>query len=99
LRSTDIALTAGGFSRVTVNGSVTVKDETGSLVASAQVQATWKRPDGSTAAQTATTNTSGVAAFSTSGGRGIYTLTVNNISKTGYSFDAANSVLSKSITR
>lgn len=99
LRSTDIALTASGFSRVTVNGNVTVKDEKGNVVASAQVQATWTRPDGSQAAQTATTNTSGVAGFSTSGGRGTYTLTVNNISKTGYTFDPANSVLSKSITR
>lgn len=99
LRSTDIALTASGFSRVTVNGNVTVKDENGNLIASAQVQATWRRPDGSTAAQTATTSTSGVAAFSTSGGRGTYTLTVNSISKGGYTFDAANSVLSKSIAR
>ncbi len=99
LRSTDIALTASGLSRVTVSGNVTVKDEKGNLVASAQVQATWTRPDGSKVDQTATTNTSGVAAFSTSGGRGTYTLTVNNITKTGYVFDPANSVLSKSITR
>lgn len=99
LRSTDIALTASGLSRVTVNGNVTVKDEKGAGVSGAQTQITWTRPDGSTAAQTATTNTSGVAAFSTSGGRGTYTLTINTITKAGYTFDKTNSVLSKSITR
>lgn len=99
LRSTDIALTASGLSRVTVNGSVTVKDEKGVAVSGAQTQITWTRPDGSKVDQTATTNTSGVAAFSTSGGRGTYTLTVNNITKAGYSFDRTNSIVSKSITR
>ena len=49
--------------------------------------------------QTATTGTTGVARFSVTGGRGRYTLTVSSISKTGYTFDAANSVLTKSITR
>jgi hypothetical protein len=40
-----------------------------------------------------------VASFSTSDGNGTYTLTVTNIVKTGYTFDPANSVLSKSITK
>jgi hypothetical protein len=32
-------------------------------------------------------------------GRGTYRLTVANIAKAGYTFDAANSILTKSITR
>jgi len=36
---------------------------------------------------------------SQSGGRGTYRLTGTGVSKTGYTFDAAASVLSKSITR
>lgn len=99
LRSTGITLAASGFSRVTVSGNVTVKDEKGNVVAAAQVQATWARPDGSQVSQAATTNTSGVATFSTSGGRGTYTLTITGITKASYTFDPANSVLSKSITR
>ena len=49
--------------------------------------------------QTATSGSTGVARFSTSGSRGTYTLTVNSISKTGYTFDSANSVLSSSIAK
>jgi hypothetical protein len=45
------------------------------------------------------TDSTGIARFSTTGGRGTYTLTVGNITKTGYTFDAANSVLTKSITK
>jgi hypothetical protein len=37
--------------------------------------------------------------FSTTSGRGTYTLTVGNISKTGYTFDTANGVLTKSISK
>ena len=44
-------------------------------------------------------NRRGLANFSTSDGYGTYRLTVLDITKTGYSFDAANSVQSKSITR
>jgi hypothetical protein len=47
----------------------------------------------------AATDTSGNANLSTKGARGTYKLTVTNTSKTGYTFDAANSVLTKSITK
>lgn len=76
-----------------------MKNENGSLIASASVTVSWTRPDGSKVTQTALTDASGVATFTTSGGRGTYTLAVTNISKTGYSFDPHNSILSKSITR
>ena len=76
-----------------------MKNELGNLVSAATVYLTWQKPDGSQVNQSGQTNSSGVASFTTSGGRGTYTLTVTNIAKTGYTFDPANSVLSKSITR
>lgn len=100
LRSTAIALSAVLKSnKVNATGRVTVKNNTGILIAGATVKATWAKPGGGTATQTATTNSSGVAVFNTSGARGTYTLTISSISKTSYVFDAANSVLSASITR
>ncbi len=82
-----------------MTGNVVVKDGSGVAVSGAVVSATWTKPDGTTVTQTATTNSTGIAKFSTTGGRGTYTLTVSNITKIGYTFDAANSVLTKSITK
>lgn len=99
LRSTAINLTAKVTgSRVTANGTVTIKNGAGAAVRGASVTVTWTKPDRSTATQTATTDTSGNARFSTTGGRGTFTLTVNNVTKSGYTFDPAGSILSKSIT-
>lgn len=99
LRSTAINLTAKVTgSRVTANGTVTVKNGAGTAVRGASVTVTWTKPDLSTATQTATTDTSGNARFSTTGGRGTFTLTVNGVTKSGYTFDPAGSLLSKSIT-
>ena len=78
---------------------VVVKNTSGAAVSGAVVSATWARPGGATVTQTATTSSTGIAKFSTTGGRGRYTLTVSNISKTGYTFDAANSALTKGITK
>jgi PKD repeat protein len=100
MRSTAINLSATlQRSRVNVTGIVVVESSSGAAIPGAVVSTTWARPGSGAVTQTATTNSSGIARFSTSGGRGTYTLTVNNISKTGYSFDSANSVLSKSITK
>ena len=100
LRSTAINLSATLQGRkVSVSGNVVVMNASGAAVSGAVVSATWAIPGGATAAQTATTSSTGIAKFSTTGGRGTYTLTVSNISKTGYTFDAANSVLTKSITK
>jgi PKD repeat protein len=100
LRSTDITLTATRvLSSVTVTGKVTVKNQSSAVVSGATVAITWKLPNGSTKTATATTNSSGVATFTVKSGRGTYKLTVNNLTKTGYTFDAANSVLTKSITK
>ena len=84
---------------VAVTGVVTVKDENGATVSSATVAATWTLPNGTTQNQTAITDANGNANFGTKSGRGTYTLTVNSITKASYVFDAANSVLTKSITK
>jgi PKD repeat protein len=100
LRSTAINLSATLQSRkVSVTGNVVVKNTSGAAVSGAVVSATWAKPGGATVTQTATTSSTGIARLSTSGNRGTYTLTVNNITKTGYTFDPANSVLTKSITK
>ena len=101
LRSASISLSAKLLRNGTVNvsASVTVKDENGVSVPNAAVSVSWRLPDGSTQDQTASTSNNGVARFTTSGRRGTYTLSINNITKTSYTFDRANSVLSKAITK
>lgn len=84
---------------VTVTGTVSVKDQTGASVAGATTAVTWQLPGGSTQSRVATTGANGTASFSATGSRGTYTLTVTNITKSGYTFDRTNSVLSKSITK
>jgi hypothetical protein len=100
LRSTAINLSATlQGKKVSVTGNVVVKDGNGAAVSGAAVTATLTKPGGTTVTQSATTSSTGIAKFSTSGGRGTYTLSVTNITKTGYTFDPTNSVLSKSITK
>jgi hypothetical protein len=81
-----------------VTGLVAVKDQKGTAMAGATVMTTWKLPNGTTQKQTSVT-TGGNANFTVKGGKGTYTATVTNITKTGYTFDSANSVLTKSITK
>ena len=82
----------------TITGDVTIKDGTGVAVPNASVAIRWTLPNGSTRTATATTGSTGRARFSVAGPRGTYTLTVTDVTKAGYVFDAAGSVLSKSIT-
>lgn len=82
----------------TIRGVVTVVSE-GASVAGAQVNVVWHRPDGSTLIQSVVTGSRGRAAFSVSGSRGTYTLTVTDVAKAGYALDTASSVLSASITK
>ena len=100
LRSTDILLSAKLMKNaLSVSGSVVVKNVNGASVSNATVAVSWGLPDGTMLHQTANTSSTGVAKFSTRGGRGTYTLRVNNITKSGYTFDEINSVLSKTLTR
>ena len=99
LRSTGITLSANVLRKgqVSVTGVVTVRDQNGAAVSNATVAATWTLPSGATQNQTASTVAASTATFSTKSGRGTYTLTVTNVTKTGYTFDPINSVLTKSI--
>jgi hypothetical protein len=82
-----------------VTGDVTVRTTTGTAVPGANVAVRWTLPDGGSQSTAATTDGAGRARFQVSGPRGTYTLTVTGVAKTGYTFDAAGSVLSRSITR
>jgi hypothetical protein len=83
-----------------VYASVTVRDENGAAVPRAVVSAHWDPPGGGALEQAKTTGASGSATFRASGGSGTYTISITEISKTGYTFDPANSaILSKSITK
>jgi hypothetical protein len=87
-------------SKVSISGDVYVKDvSSGATVSGASVTAKWTLPNGNTITKTAITNTAGRARFTTSGVSGTYTLTVTGATKSGYTFDTASSVLTKSITK
>lgn len=98
MRVTAIALSAAiKRGSVTVTGSITVKDGSGTPLKSAGVWVTWTTPAGSRTAF-AYTDRRGVATITESGGRGVYMLTVTDVVLTGYTFDAAASQLSASLT-
>jgi hypothetical protein len=82
-----------------ITGYVYVKDSGGKSIQNANVTIRWTLPNGTTKTMTATTNSSGQAKFTVSSTRGKYTLTVTNVTKSGYVFDSAGSILSKSITK
>jgi hypothetical protein len=101
LRSASISLSADLQAKrnVVVTGLVVVRDQKGSTVSGATVATSWKLPNGATQNQTGNTGTNGAAGFTIKAGAGTYMVTVTNISKPGYIFDAANSTLTKSITK
>jgi hypothetical protein len=86
---------SGSKSKVTAR--VAVRDAASAAVAGATVSATWTTPAGAASA-TATTDTSGTANFVATGRAGTYTLSVTNVAKAGYTFDATRSVLTRSVT-
>lgn len=100
MKVTSISL-SGSISRgrANITGYVYVKDAGGRAVPDATVAVRWTLPDGSTRTGSAVTNSLGRASFSVSGVRGTYTLTVTTVAKSGYLFDSAGSVLTKSITK
>lgn len=98
LRSSAIKLNYAALgNRANVAGQVKVRTETGSVVSGATVYVTWTLPDGTSPAQSAATSSTGMARFKVRDGLGTYVLTVTNITKAGYTFDPAHSVLSKSV--
>jgi N-acetylneuraminic acid mutarotase/glucose/arabinose dehydrogenase len=71
---------------------VKIVDQRDSPVSGVSVTTTLKRPDGSTLATIAsTTSSSGLALFNrrVTGAKGVYTITVSNVSKAGTTYDAA----------
>jgi hypothetical protein len=86
-------------STASISGTVYVKDASGKAVSGAKVDAKWTLPNNTTKTVSGTTGNSGTVKLSTSGARGTYTLTVTNVTKSGYTFDKAGSVLSASITK
>lgn len=100
LRSTSVALQGKSLPRslFAVTAKVTVQDETGATLPLALVVGTWTFPDGSHGDMNAWTDANGVAVFTTQGGAGSYTLTVQNIVLSQYTFNPSRSSLSGSIT-
>jgi probable HAF family extracellular repeat protein len=100
LRSTSVVLQAKGPQKglFAVTGRVTVQDETGAPMPLALVVGTWTLPDGTHSDANAWTDSNGVAVFATQGGTGSYTLTVQNIVLSLYTFNPSRSTLSGSIT-
>jgi hypothetical protein len=86
-------------SKANITGYVYVKDSSGKSIQNATVTIRWTLPNGGTKITTASTNSSGQAKFTVSSTRGTYTLTVTSVTKAGYVFDTAGSILSKSITK
>jgi PKD repeat protein len=84
---------------VTVKGKVFIEDEHGSLIAGATVHGIWTLPDGTSKEQSVDTNQKGIANFRVRAEKGSYTLDIIDTTKTGYSFDPDNSVLSGSIDK
>jgi hypothetical protein len=100
LRVTDIALSGKlKGSQASITGMITVRNSSGVAVRNASVTARWTLPNRSTRTSTVTTDSAGRALFSVASTRGTYTLTVVGVTKSGYVFDAAGSVLTKSITK
>ena len=98
LRSTRLTLTTTAVRNgIKATSKVTVQDAKGAAVPGVTVAVTWNLPSGQTTSQTATTNTKGLATLKVKDVSGSYTITVTNLTKTGYTFDPANSVLSKTV--
>lgn len=85
--------------KASITGYVYVRDSSGKVIQNANVTIRWTLPNGSIKTMSALTNSQGRATFKVTGTRGTYTLTVTSVTKSGYVFDAAGSILTKSITK
>jgi len=94
-----IALSARGRRTVSVTAEISVTDSDDNAIPGATVLGHWTLPTGSTISAIGDTGRNGVVRFMTSGRPGTYTLTIDQVELTGYSYDRANSEVSESITR
>jgi hypothetical protein len=97
MRVDSIKLTATTTGYVLVTAAIKVVDAAGVPVPYATVSGTWRAPSG-VLKPSATTDGNGMVYFTYGYTRGTYTFTVNSVTKAGYTFDAAGSVLKQSIT-
>ncbi|MFQ5740576.1 MAG: PQQ-dependent sugar dehydrogenase [Acidobacteriota bacterium] len=86
----------GGLNLLTA--LVEVRDGGGAPVSGALVEVTWTLPSGVKRSAGATTNGLGTAVLTQAGLDGAYTLDIDNITKTSYSFDWQSSLLSSTTT-
>jgi hypothetical protein len=83
-----------------VGSMVMILDENGAPVPDAAVSVHWDLPGGGKGDQVGTTNSSGRATFKINGGSGTYTITITDVTLSGYTFDPAGSrILTSSITK
>jgi hypothetical protein len=84
---------------VDLEGLIQIRDVNGLRVSDATVFATWTFPGGGTMDATAVTDGNGHAPFVHKGvyGPGSYSLTITNVTKNGYLFNPAGSIMSRSI--
>lgn len=80
----NIAMTKSGGKATAV---ITIKDTNGALVPSARVYITWSGAYSAT--KNALTGTNGTVTFISKRGTGTFTITVNNVTKTGYTYNPA----------
>ncbi|HSI10731.1 MAG TPA: hypothetical protein VK961_01745 [Chthoniobacter sp.] len=100
MKVSKIMLTSGkSGSTCTVTGKVTVLETAypQQSVSGATVTITWSRPNANSVVKSATTDSNGIATFTTSGPSSTYTLTVNNVTKSAFTWDKSSSTLSKII--
>jgi hypothetical protein len=84
---------------IELHGKVRVKNELRIVVPDAVVRIQWTLPGGTTKTAQKSTDSNGLADFQRKGPHGTYTLTVTNITKQGFTFDPAKSLLSKTVTK
>lgn len=100
MKVTDIILSGRSLGRlVIISGRVVVEDENGRGLSGAQVEVRWTLPNGSMTTTTSTTNASGQARISQRGPHGPYQVTILGVTKNGYQFDAAGSVVTDGISQ
>jgi len=78
---------------------VRVKNELRVVVADAVVRIQWTLPRGCKRTVQKRTDTNGLEDFQLKGAHGTYTLTVTNITKKGFTFDPAKSLLNKTVSK
>lgn len=98
-RVTDIVLTSSpSGSNFRVDGVIKVQNENGTPLPNVVVRYTWAGPFGPAMSRVATTNANGIATGAVTSPPGNVTLGISLLEASGYTFDAGNSLMSRTIT-